>query len=205
VPRIAALTGGNIDTMHPFTPDPANPTAFDVTIATLHQPGPADLDGLVELLLDCVAGGASVSFMWPLAPERARGFWQSVADDVQAKRRVLLVAREADGRIVGTVQLVLAQPDNQPHRADLAKMLVHRRARRHGLGERLMRAAEVAASTHGKTLLVLDTVTGGDAERLYARLGWQPVGVIPDYALWPQGGLCGTTVFYKRMTRPDGA
>jgi GNAT superfamily N-acetyltransferase len=100
---------------------------------------------------------------------------------------------------VGTVQLVLDQPENQPHRADLAKMLVHRRARREGLGAQLMRAAEVLAQDCGKTLLVLDTVTGGDAERLYARLGWQRVGVIPDYALWPRGGLCATTYFYRRL------
>jgi GNAT superfamily N-acetyltransferase len=94
---------------------------------------------------------------------------------------------------------VLDLPENQPHRADLAKMLVHRRARRQGLAERLMRAAEDAARDAGRTLLVLDTVTGGDAERLYARLGWERVGSIPDYALLPQGGHCATTVFYRRV------
>lgn len=152
---------------------------------------------LAEVLVDCVEGGASVSFMLPLSHEHALAFWRKVAAGVANGERALLVAEDAQG-IVGTVQLVLDQPDNQPHRADLAKMLVHRRGRRLGLGEALMRAAEALARDCGKTLLVLDTVTGGDAERLYARLGWQRVGVIPDYALWPQGGLCATTVFYKR-------
>lgn len=99
----------------------------------------------------------------------------------------------------GTVQLVLDQPENQPHRADLAKMLVHPRARRRGLGAALMGAAEQMARDCGKTLLVLDTVTGGDAERLYARLGWVRVGVIPDHALLSRGGLTGTTVFYRSL------
>lgn len=167
------------------------------TVHELQAPDGADLSGLAEVLLDCVAGGASVSFMAGLTRAQAQAWWQGVADDVRAGKRALLVARDAAGAICGTVQLVLAQPDNQPHRADLAKMLVHRRARRSGLGERLMRAAEDLARERGKTLLVLDTVTGGDAERLYTRLGWQRVGVIPDYALWPTGRLCATTVFYK--------
>ena len=98
----------------------------------------------------------------------------------------------------GTVQLVLDQPENQPHRADLSKMLVHRRARRQGLGAALMRAAEATARECGKTLLVLDTASD-DAERLYERLGWVRVGVIPGYALLPQGGLCGTTVYYRNL------
>ena len=114
----------------------------------------------------------------------------------------LLVAEDAAGTIVGTVQVILAQPDNQPHRADVAKMLVHRSARRHGLGAALMQAAEQVAAAHGKTLLVLDTVTGGAAERLYARLGWQRCGVIPGYALWPRGGLCATTVLFKPIGPP---
>ncbi len=159
----------------------------------------AQIEALAALLIDCVEGGASVSFMLPLTAERARAFWQRVAQGVHDGERALLVAEDTHGAIVGTVQLVLGQPENQPHRADLAKMLVHRRMRRQGLGEQLMRAAEAVAQDCGKTLLVLDTVTGGDAERLYTRLGWQRVGVIPDYALWPQGGLCATTYFYRRM------
>lgn len=159
----------------------------------------AQIEALAALLIDCVEGGASVSFMLPLTAERARAFWQRVAQGVHDGERALLVAEDAHGAIVGTVQLVLGQPENQPHRADLAKMLVHRRMRRQGLGEQLMRAAEDTARDCAKTLLVLDTVTGGDAERLYARLGWQRVGSIPDYALWPQGGLCATTYLYRRV------
>lgn len=157
-----------------------------------------DISGLADVLVDCVEGGASVSFMQPLTRERASAFWQGLAADVQDGRRLLFAASDAEG-IVGTVQVILGQPENQPHRADIAKMLVHRRARRGGLGAALMRAAEDGARAAGKTLLVLDTATGGDAERLYARLGWNRVGVIPDYALWPQGGLCGTTLYYRRL------
>lgn len=157
------------------------------------------IDGLADVLIDCVDGGASVSFMHPLTRERAVTFWRRVAEGVAAGRRAVLVAEDADG-LCGTVQLVLDLPENQPHRADLAKMLVHRRARRQGLGAALMRAAEDTARACGRTLLVLDTVTGGDAERLYARLGWQRVGVIPGYALFPGGGPCDTTVFYRDLT-----
>lgn len=136
--------------------------------------------------------------MHPLAPEKAQAFWRRVAGGVAAGQRALLVA-EDDAGIVGAVQLVLDQPENQPHRADLSKMLVHRRARRQGLGAALMRAAEQMARDCGKTLLVLDTVTGSDAERLYARMGWVRVGTIPDYALLSHGGLWGTTVYYKAL------
>lgn len=154
---------------------------------------------LAEVLLDCVAGGASVSFMAPLPRQQALDFWQGVAEGVARGERALLAARDAQGRIVGTVQLLLAQPDNQPHRADVAKMLVHRRARRRGLAQRLMAEIEAVARSCGKTVLVLDTVTGGDAERLYERAGWQRVGVVPNYALMPDGRPCGTTFFHKQL------
>ena len=155
---------------------------------------------LSAVLIDCVEGGASVSFMAPLTRERADAFWRGVADGVVAGDRLLVVAEDVrSGEIVGTVQVIFAGPENQPHRGDVAKMLVRRSARRLGLGARLMRAAEDAALAAGRTLLVLDTVTGGDAERLYQRLGWTRVGVVPDYALWPDGRLCDTTFFYKRL------
>jgi GNAT superfamily N-acetyltransferase len=157
------------------------------------------IEGLADVLMDCVAGGASVSFMWPLERTRAVAFWQTVASAVERGERALLVAEDADGGIAGTVQLVLAQPDNQPHRADVAKMLVHRRARRRGVAQQLMAAADAVARDEGKTVLVLDTVTGGDAERLYTRAGWQRVGAVPDYALMPDGSFCGTTFYYKRL------
>ena len=172
---------------------------MSTSIRRLERVSDAQVAQLAALLIDCVEGGATVSFMHPLADVEARAFWQRVADGVHRGERALLVAEDGEGTIVGTVQLVLDLPPNQPHRADVAKMLVHRRARRQGLGERLMRAAEATARECGRRLLVLDTVTGGDAERLYARLGWQRVGSIPDYALWPHGGLCATTVFYRAL------
>ena len=168
------------------------------TIRRLHALDEAQIDALASVLIDCVDGGASVSFMHPLTRERAVAFWRRVAQGVAAGERALLVAEDEHG-ICGTVQLVMDLPENQPHRADLAKMLVHRRVRRQGLGAALMRAAEATARECGKTLLVLDAVTGGDAARLYERLGWVRVGDIPGYALMPQGDLCSTTVFYRNL------
>jgi GNAT superfamily N-acetyltransferase len=158
----------------------------------------AQVDELAGLLIDCVEGGASVSFMHPLTRDRAAAFWRRVAHGVAAGERVLVVAEDARG-LCGTVQLVLEQPENQPHRADLAKMLVHRRARRQGLGAALLRAAEAEARACGKTLLVLDAVTGGDGARLYERMGWVRVGDIPNYALMPRGEPCSTTVYYRDL------
>lgn len=157
----------------------------------------AQIQQLAEVLIDCVAGGASVSFMHPLALANAVAFWQRIAKDAATGARVVLVAEDASG-IIGTVQVVLDQPENQPHRADVSKMLVHRQARRQGIGAALMHAAEAAARAAGKTLLVLDTASG-DAERLYQRQGWTRAGSIPDYALWPHGGLCDTSVYYRRL------
>ena len=154
---------------------------------------------LSDVLIDCVHGGASVSFMAPLADEKAQAFWRGVADGVARGDRVLLIAEDEAGAIVGTVQVVFAQPENQPHRADIAKMLVHRRARRRGIGAMLMEAGEAAAGAAGRTVLVLDTATGSDAEQLYQRMGWQRVGVVPDYALWPDGRMCATTYYCKAI------
>ena len=166
-------------------------------VRRLHTVTDAQVLALAEVLIDCVAGGASVSFMHPLSPEKAQAFWRKVALDVAAGERALMIV-EDDAGIVGTVQLVLDQPDNQPHRADLSKMLVHRRARRQGLGAALLHAAEIAAREHGKTLLVLDTASD-DAAKLYSRLGWQICGVVPDFALLPHGGFCNTTFFYRKL------
>jgi GNAT superfamily N-acetyltransferase len=161
----------------------------------------AAVPGLADVLIDCVAGGASVSFMAPLELDKAVAFWNGVVEAVGRGERALLVAEAVgEGRIVGTVQVVLNQPENQPHRADISKLLVHREARGEGIAAALMDAAEDAARAAGKTLLVLDTATGGDAERLYARLGWTVVGRVPDYALWPDGRPCDTTFHYKRIT-----
>jgi GNAT superfamily N-acetyltransferase len=156
------------------------------------------IQALADLLIDCVEHGASVSFMSPLSLDKASAFWYRAAAATARGERALLVAEEAGG-IIGTAQLILDLPENQPHRADLAKMLVHRRARRRGVGAAILRAAEQVARELGKSLLVLDTASA-DAERLYARLGWVRVGVVPDYALLPQGGLCATTFFYRRIS-----
>ena len=158
----------------------------------------ACVEGLADVLMDCVEGGASVSFMAPLSRERAQDFWRGVAEGVARGERVLLIAEDAEG-IVGTVQLITGLPENQPHRADVAKMLVHRRARRRGIAQRLMAAVDEAARAERRTVLVLDTVTGGDAERLYQRAGWQRVGTVPNYALMPDGRFCGTTFFHKQL------
>lgn len=176
-------------------------TTAKVAVRRLQTVTDAQLAELSAILIDCVAGGASVGFMHPVSQDRAMAFWRMAADGVARGERVLLVAEQA-GRIIGTVQLILAQPDNQPHRADVAKMQVHSSARRQGVGETLMREAERTARECGKTLLVLDAVTGGAAARLYARLGWQRSGDIPDYALFPDGGFCSTTYYYRAL-RPE--
>jgi GNAT superfamily N-acetyltransferase len=156
------------------------------------------LDSLAAVLTDCVAGGASVSYLEPFSHEDARAAFEDWAAEVEQGRRLILGAF-VGGDLVGTVQVILAAPPNQPHRGEIAKMLVHRSARRRGIAGRLMEGAEAEARAEGKTLLVLDTVTGDDAERLYTRLGWSRVGVIPGYALYPDGRPCDTTVFYKSI------
>lgn len=173
-------------------------TPANFRIHRITAPTSVELEALAAVTIDCVDGGASISFMQPLTMDRAMAFWRRVAEGVARNERALLVAEDEHG-VLGTVQLIFDLPENQPHRADLAKMLVHRRARRRGVGEALMRAAEALGRECGKTLLVLDTVTGGDAERLYTRLGWQRVGVIPNYALFPSGEPCATTYFYRAL------
>lgn len=159
----------------------------------------AAIPALCEVLIDCVHGGASVSFMAPLSVDTARAFWRKVAGGVARAERALLVAQDEAGTIVGTVQLILDLPENQPHRADVAKMLVHRRARRQGVGAALLEALDAEARREARNVLVLDTVTGSDASRLYARHGWQHAGDVPRYALMPDGTPCGTSFFYKHL------
>lgn len=172
-------------------------TTDEIRIRRLDVVGEREVAGLCEVLIDCVDGGASVSFLQPMTRGKADTFWQGVAASVGRGERVLLVA-EHGGAIVGTVQVIWAQPENQPHRGDVAKMLVHRRARGRGIGGALLAAAEREAAAAGRTLLVLDTASS-DAERLYARQGWRRCGVIPDYALLPDGQPCATVVFYKSL------
>ena len=163
----------------------------------------AEVAGLVEtladVLIDCVDDGASVSFMAPLARAKAEAFWRRVAEDVARGDRLVVIAEElATGTVLGTAQLVLDQPENQPHRADVSKVLVRRQARKRGIGTALMTAVEAAAQAAGKSLLVLDTASA-EAERLYQRSGWIRVGVVPGYALLPDGSPCDTTYYYKRL------
>ena len=184
---------------------PSETLTQSLPVRRLHAVTEAELRQLADVLCDCVTGNASVSFMQPFSMDRAIAFWRGVSEGVARGERVLLVADDEMG-IVGTVQLVLAQPENQPHRADLVKLLVHRRARRRGVAALLMQAAEQAAKDCGKTLLVLDTASA-EAERVYERQGWQRVGVIPNYALLPDGALCGTTYFYRELSlraAPEG-
>ena len=151
---------------------------------------------LGAVLIDCVKGGASVGFLDTIDAARAEGFWRGVADSAERDKRAVIVAEGPAAGIVGTVQMVPAGPENQPHRADVSKMLVLRAHRRKGLGAALMRAAEAEAARAGKTLLTLDTATD-DAERLYEALGWVRAGRIPNYALMPDGSPCATVLFYK--------
>jgi len=169
-----------------------------IEIRRLESLAEREIRALSDVLIDCVEGGASVSFMLPMSRAKAEGYWRSAAASVARGELLLLAAEEAAGTMVGTVQVRLAQPENQPHRADLAKMLVHRRARRRGVGAALLAAAERAALGAGRTLLVLDTASD-DAERLYTRHGWQRCGQIPHYALWPDGAPCATTLFFKLL------
>lgn len=158
----------------------------------------AACDALAHVLFDCVAGGASVSFMASFTLDDSRAFFRDVAAEVGAGKTALLAAR-IDGRIEGTVQLGLAMPPNQPHRADVKKLLVHRSARGRGVGRALMVELEQVARANGRSLLVLDTVRGGAGERLYTNLGWQRTGEIPNYALFPDGRFCDTVIFWKAV------
>jgi GNAT superfamily N-acetyltransferase len=168
------------------------------TVRRLDALSSREFGGLCEVLIDCVEDGASVSFLHPVTLAKAAEFWREVAASVNRGERALVVAEDQHGAIVGTAQAVWATPENQPHRADIVKMLIHRRARRLGLGAAVLKAAEQAARQAGRTLLVLDTASS-DAERLYVRSGWQRVGSIPDFALMPDGAPCATVVYYKRL------
>jgi GNAT superfamily N-acetyltransferase len=156
------------------------------------------LSALAEVLLDCVEGGASVSFMASLSRAEAESFFENVLEGVQKADRILLAAF-LDSKLVGTVQILVSMPPNQPHRADIAKLLVLRSARGKGIGRRLMEHAEDVSRLAGKTLLVLDTATGDQAEALYVRLGWTRLGVIPGYAMYPDGRWGDTSFFWKRL------
>jgi GNAT superfamily N-acetyltransferase len=169
---------------------------------TVERLGPEEarrrIGELADVLVDCVEGGASVSFMSPFSRAEGEEFFLKVVEAVERGERILLAAFMGD-QVVGTVQVLTALPPNQPHRAELAKLLVARSARGAGAGRALMEFAEGEARAAGKTLLTLDTVTGSVAERLYERLGWNRAGVIPGYALMPDGAPAATTIFWKSI------
>ncbi|MCB1348203.1 MAG: GNAT family N-acetyltransferase [Maritimibacter sp.] len=176
-------------------------TDAEVEIAELDAPGVLrHLDDLCRVLIDCVADGAAVSFMAPLSPAAAETFWAvDVAAAVAGGDRHLFGAF-VDGRLVGTVQLFVGLPPNQPHRAEISKMIVHPEVRRRGIGAALLQAAFAVARRSGKTLVTLDTRTGDVSERLYRSVGFEPAGVIPGFALDPDGAaLHATTYMYKRL------
>jgi GNAT superfamily N-acetyltransferase len=158
----------------------------------------AQLDGLAAVLHDCVEGGASVSYMAPFSLGDARSAFEGFVAEAELGRRLVVAAFDA-GELVGTVQVILELPPNQPHRGEIAKLLVRRSARRRGIARRLMERAEAEAVAEGKTLLVLDTVTGDPAEALYEGMGWTRVGVVPNFALYPDGRPCATTFFWKAL------
>lgn len=157
-----------------------------------------EIEALAEVLVDCVQSGASLGFMLPYGLVEARLFWREVTESVRGGSTILLVAK-LEGEIVGSVQLGLAPRPNQTHRADVMKLLVHRKARGKGISRRLMDALEDEAIKRGRMVLVLDTATDSDAERIYEKFGWSRVGVIPNYARFPNGPLCATTLFYKQI------
>ncbi len=172
-------------------------------VRQLQAIGERELTGLCDVLIDCVEGGASVSFMLPMTRAKAQDFWRGVSASIERGERALVVAESVDGGMLGTAQVIWASPENQPHRADIAKMLVHRRARRLGVGAAVLEAAERAAQAAGRTLLVLDTASA-EAERLYERGGWTRVGSVPKYALLPDGPFCSTVFFYKDLSARRG-
>lgn len=174
-----------------------------VTIERLKSPvGDSDVQALARLLVDTVESGAAVSFLAPLPIEKAESWWRQTVSEANAGA-ILLVARDAEG-IAGTVRLHPAWAPNQPHRAELSKLMVHRRCRRTGLGAGLMHAAEGAAREAGFRLLTLDAKRGEAAERLYRRMGWTEVGIIPRYAIDSDGTPHDTVIFYKELGSPPG-
>lgn len=174
-------------------------TAAALAIRTLDAAeAEARLDELADILIDAVAGGASVNFMAGFSPAEGRAFWRSQLPGIASGEKRLFVA-DAGARLAATVLLIFAHQPNAPHRAEIGKMLVHSRARRQGLGRRLLAAAEDAARAAGRTLLLLDTVAGSAGDKLYRSCGWTAFGTVPGHARMPDGPLADTTFFYKRL------
>jgi ribosomal protein S18 acetylase RimI-like enzyme len=177
------------------TSDVSAMPAIDITSLS-DNPGVCDM--LCDMLIEVVAAGGSVSFMHPLSPTAAQSFWRGALAQAARGERVLLGAWDG-ALLIGTVTLLLDCPPNQPHRAEIAKLMTHPAHRGRGAAAALMRAAEAIAIARGRTLLVLDTATEGGARGLYEGLGFTLAGEIPDYALKPHGGLTGTLIYWKRI------
>jgi ribosomal protein S18 acetylase RimI-like enzyme len=160
---------------------------------------PSVIAALTDILVEAVAGGASVTFMHPLARNAAADFWKLSLAQAESGRRVVLGAWTGDA-LVGTVTLDLAMPQNQPHRAEIAKLMTRVRDRGRGIARTLMLEAERIAVERGRTLLVLDTAADGGAAGLYEKLGYRRVGVVPGYALKPHGGLSGAIIYFKPIS-----
>ena len=174
-------------------------TANEIVVEQVRSVG--DLtEGLGALLADAVESGASVGFLAPFPTREAAAWWQSISTDIETGAVILLVARDGD-RIVGTVQLRPAPLPNAQHRAEVAKLLVHRDVRRRGIARMLLAAVERIARREGRTLLVLDTISGSEADHLYRTLGWTAVGSVPNYAAMPDGALAATIYFYRELSR----
>lgn len=174
-----------------------------MTLELRRLDGPAfdsAIPDLAMILADAVAGGASVGFLLPFSPDDAATWWRSLERDVVSGNVLVIVAR-LDGRVVGTAQLRLAQLPNARHRAEVAKVLVHRSARRQGIASALMREIERIALAEGRTLLVLDTIADSEAEPLYMKLGWTRAAEIPRYAGMPDGELRPTVIFYRDLAQ----
>ena len=172
----------------------------DIQIKAL-KPSPEVCAALSEILVETVARGGSVSFMHPLPPVAAEAFWRDALDAAVREERIVLGAFEGE-RLIGTVTLLLNLPQNQPHRAEIAKMMTRVSHRHRGVATALLREAERLALAHGRWLLVLDTAEDEGASGLYERLGFTLTGIIPDYALKPHGGLTGTLIYWKRLREP---
>ncbi len=154
---------------------------------------------LSQILIDCVEGGGGVSFLHPLDPEKSQSFWRGEVVPAVSRGDTALLVAKANGKILGTVQVILGMRENQPHRGEIAKLLVAPAARRQGIARALMEAAQVLAQESGKILLLLDTETGSNADQLYRSMGWQEVGIVPNFALTNHGVLCTVSFFYKAL------
>lgn len=174
--------------------------SHDAWIGILDAAGyEAAIPSLAALIVDAVEGGAGVNFLTGVTNDQAAAWWRSRLPDIADGTTTAFIARDGDTRVVGSTLLIRSRNPNSPHRAEIGKVIVHRSARRRGIAHALMTAAEERARADGRWLLILDTATGSDAERLYRSMGWTELGVMPDHSLLPDGALSATTYFWKDL------